>query len=96
MLSWFLDHRVKEAVLARKRLVEEEDVEIRFERIQSVCLEEDTCIQSVQKYFSRDAWCALTNVLDVLWSNLVWYCGICAKEINDEMEDSIKIYVTHV
>ena len=29
MLSWFLDHKVKEAVLARKRLVEEEDVGIR-------------------------------------------------------------------
>ena len=29
------------------------------------------------------------NVLDVLLSNLVWYCGVCAKEINDETEDSI-------
>ena len=90
MLSWFLDHQVKEAVLARKRLVEEEDVEIRPERIPSSCLEEDVCIQSVQKYFSKDAWSALTNVLDVLRSNLVWYCGVCAKEINDETEDSIK------
>ena len=39
-----LDHQVKEAVLARKRLVEEEDVEIRPERIPSSCLEEDVCI----------------------------------------------------
>ena len=77
MLSWFLDHQVKEAVLARKQLVEEEDVEIRPERIPSACFEEDVCIQSIQKYFSIDAWCALTNVLDVLRSNLVWYCGIC-------------------
>jgi len=90
MLSWFLDRRVKEAVLARKRLVQEDDVEIRPERIPSACLEEDVCIQSIQKYFTRDAWCALTNVLDVLWSNLMWYCGICAKEINDETEDSVK------
>ena len=77
-------------MLARKWLVEEEDVEIRPERIPSACLEEDVCIQSIQKYFSRDAWCALMNVLDVLRSNLVWYCGLCAKEINDETEDSIK------
>ena len=86
MLSWFLDHQVKETVLARKWLVEEEDVEIRPERIPSACLE-DVCIQSIQKYFSRDAWCALTNVLDVLRSNPVWYCGIC-----DEAEKSIKCH----
>ena len=90
MLSWFLDRQVKEAVLKRKRLVEEEDVEIRPERIPSACLEDDVCIRSIQKYFTADAWCAVTNVLDVLRSNVVWYCGICAKEINDEIEDSIK------
>ena len=90
MLSWFLDRQVKESVLARKWLVEEEDVEIRPERIPSTCLEEDVCIQSIQKYFSRDARCALTNVLGVLRSNPVWYYGICAKEINDETENSIK------
>ena len=50
MLSWLLDCQVKEAVLARKRVVEEEDVEIRPERIPSACLEEDVCIQSIQKY----------------------------------------------
>ena len=53
-----------------------------------VCLEEDMCIQSIQKYFSREARCA--NVLDVLRSNLVWYCGICAREINEKTEDSMK------
>ena len=44
MLSWFLDHQVKEALLVRKQLVEEEDVEIRPERIPCACLEEDVCI----------------------------------------------------
>ena len=48
------------------------------------------CIQSIQKYFSRETRCALTNVLDVLRSNLVWYCGICAREINEKTEDSMK------
>lgn len=36
-------------MLARKRLVEEEDVEIRPKRIPSSCLEEDVCILSVQQ-----------------------------------------------
>ena len=90
MLSWFLDRHVKEAVLARKRLVLEEDVEVRPERIPATCLDEDVCIQSIRKYFSTDAWCTLTNVLDVLRSNLVWYCGLCAKEMCDETENSIK------
>ncbi len=62
---------MKEAVLARTRLVEEEDVEIRQERIPASCLDKNVCVQSVQKYFSEDAWAALKQVIEV-----VQQCGI--------------------
>ena len=51
-------HQVKEAVLARKRLVEE-DVP---ERIPSSCLK-DVCIQSIEKYFTKDAWSASKKLM---------------------------------
>ena len=73
-------------MLARKRLVEEEDVEMRPE---TSCLDENVCIQSIQKYFSEDAWAALTQVLEVVRKNAVWYCGSCSKAINADIDDSI-------
>ncbi len=80
---------MKEAVLARTRLVEEEDVEIRPERIPASCLDKNVCVQSVQKYFSEDAWAALKQVIEVVQKNAVWYCGVCTKAIDDDAENSI-------
>ena len=89
MLSWFVDNQVKELVLARKRVVEESDVEIRPERIPSSSLDENVCISSIQKYFSIDAWSAVEQVLEVVKRNPVWFCGSCAKKINDDTDNSI-------
>ena len=89
ILSWFVDCQIKEAVLARKRLVEEEDVEMKPERISASCLDENVCIPSIQKYFSEDAWAALTQVLEVVRKNAVWYYGTCSKVINDDTENSV-------
>ena len=43
--------------------------------------------KSLQKYFSQDAWCAVTHVVEM--SNAVWYCGSCTKSIYDDTKDSI-------
>ena len=48
ILSWFVDCQIKEAVLARKRLVGEEDVEMKPERISASCLDENVYIPSIQ------------------------------------------------
>ena len=84
ILSWFVDRQVKDAALTRKRLIEEDEVEMRPERIPASCLDDNVFVPSVQKYFSPDAWIALMNVLDA-----VWYCGACEKAIDDEKENSI-------
>ena len=89
ILSWFVDCQIKEAVLAGKRLVEEEDVEMKPERISAWCLDENVCIPSIQKYFSEDAWAALTQVLEVVRKNAVWYYGTCSKVVNDDTENSV-------
>ena len=89
MLSWFVDSQVINPVITRKRVVEEADVEIRPEKIPSSCLDENVCINSIQKYFSADAWAAVEQVLEVVKKNPAWFCGSCAKEIDDNTEDSI-------
>ena len=85
-----MDPQVKAAVLARKRLVEEDDVEIRPERIPASCMDENVCVRSIQKFFTEDAWAALTQVLNIVQKNAMWYCGACSNAIDDETENSIK------
>ena len=60
-------------MLAKTRFIEEEDVEIRPERIPVSCLDKNVCVQSVQKYFSEDAWAALKQVIEVVKK---MQCGI--------------------
>ena len=62
ILSWFVDRQVKDAALTRMRLIEEDEVEMRLERIPASCLDDNVFVPSVQKYFSPDAWIALMNV----------------------------------
>ena len=88
ILSWFVYRQVKDAALRRKRLVEDE-IEMRPEPIPASCLDDNVFVPSVQKYFSPDAWIALMNILETVKRNAVWYCGACAKAINNEREDSI-------
>ncbi len=76
---------MKEAVLARTRLVEEEDVEIIPEQIPASCLDKNVCVQSVQKYFSEDTWAALKQVIEVVQKN----DGIAECVIDDDGENSI-------
>ena len=57
MLSWFVDEAIVEATIKSlgKRLVEEEDVETRPERVPNAILDENINIYLIRKYFSNDA-----------------------------------------
>lgn len=54
-----------------------------------------TCMHSKYSELLLDRY-VLTNVMDVLPRNLVWYCGICTKEIDDENEDSSDSCLTFI
>ena len=64
-------------------------MEIRPEPIPASCLDKNVCVQSVQKYFTEDAWAALKQVIEIVKKNTVWYCGVCLKAIDDNAENSI-------
>ena len=57
---------MKDAALTRKRLIEEDEVEMRPEQIPASCLDDNVFVPSVQKYFSPDAWIALMNILETV------------------------------
>lgn len=88
MLLWFVDSKVADMAV-KGSIIEEEEVEVRPERVSASCLDENVCLASLQKYFSRDGWASLLQVVSEVKKQPVWYCGRCTKAICDETESSI-------
>lgn len=88
MLLWFVDIDISEQALAGK-LIEESEVEVRPERVSASCLDENVCIRSIQKYFSREGWDSVLSVMRAVEEQPVWYCGRCTCSIRDGSENSI-------
>ena len=51
--------------------IEEEQVEMRREKVSASCLDENVCIRSCRKYFSRDVWIALSQVEELKKKNTI-------------------------
>ena len=88
MLKWLVEARAAESVLKGK-LIEEEDIETRPERVSASCLDENVCIRNILKYFTNDGWKALLHLVKAVKNETVWYCGRCTNVINDEEENSV-------
>ena len=88
MLLWFVESKVANSALAGK-LIEEEEVEMRPERVSASCFDENVCLKNIQKYFSCDGWAALLHVVEAVKKHPVWYCGRCTNSISDDTENSI-------
>ena len=83
-----MEPAVADAALAGT-IIEEEQVEMRPEKVPASCLDENVCIMSCRKYFSRDAWKALSQVMELKKRDTMWYCGRCDCPIMDSSENSI-------
>lgn len=87
ILRWLVDAHVADAAISGV-LIGEEEVEVRPDRVPSSCLDENVCMESCRKYFTKDAWIAVENVVCAIRSNPVWNCITCNKQIHSE-EQSI-------
>ena len=72
-------------------VIEEDQVEVRPEKVCASCLDENVCLKICRKYFTHDAWLAVEDVVGRLKDNPLWYCGRCGKPIDDDTESSIII-----
>ena len=89
ILSWFVDVEVANSAVAGDKIVEENDIEVRPEKISVSCLDENVCLESCRKYCSQVAWSALMGVVDILKENPIWYCERCTNPIHDESQASV-------
>ena len=76
------------SAVAGDKIVEENDIEVRPEKISVSCLDENVCSESCWKYCSQVAWSALMGVVDILKENPIWYCERCTNPVHDESQAS--------
>ena len=60
----------------------------------ATCLDENVCLQTMQKYFSYNGWAALLDVVEALRKCRVWLCGRCiaTNSISYDTKISIGFY----
>ena len=90
ILQWFVDAASAEAAVCHKIIIEEDVVEIRPEKVTPACLEPQVCVDVCRKYFTKDAWLVVKDVISTIKRDPKWYCGRCSKQINDDIESSIQ------
>lgn len=64
------------------KLIEEDDLEQRVERIPTKILDESINISRVKKYFTNSAWKRLQCLLTQVEQENTWDCKTCGKELN--------------
>ena len=78
ILPWFVDAASAEAAVCHKIIIEEDVVEIRPEKVTPACLEPQVCVDVCRKYFTKDAWLVVKDVISTIKRDPKWYCGRCS------------------
>ena len=73
ILSWFVHNDIATAAIMEGRIIEEEDVEVRPEKVPTVCIDENVCLETCRKHCTTDAWLVIRMLLQLLGTTP---CGI--------------------
>ena len=83
MLKWFVDAEVAAgAVEHPRKLIEEEHVEVRPERLPDAVLDVD--VNLIRKFFTQDAWLVVMYVIGHKRSRAVYVCKQCYHDLDVE------------
>ena len=85
MLKWFVDAEVAAGAIGHPRkLIEEEHVEVRPERLPDAVLDENVDVNLIRKFFTQDAWLAVMDVVGQKRSKPVYVCKVCYHDLHKE------------
>ena len=77
ILSWLVDPPIISAAMKEDKLIEEEHVECRPEKIPCSILDENVDICLVRSYFTNEAWMIVEDVVKRKQSFDIWFCATC-------------------
>ena len=81
ILKWFVDADIATAATRENKLIEEEHVECRPEKIPCSVLDEN--VDMVRHYFTNDAWMVVEDVVERKAKMDVWECSVCQHDLHD-------------
>ena len=68
-------------------LMEEEDVEVRPERLPAMVTDVSVDICRIKKYFTGEAWLLVEQVLTLKSADPQWMCPICDRDADNSFDD---------
>ena len=78
MLEWFVEAKVAAAAIRDpEQLIDEENVEVRPEKLPDAILDENVDVHLIRKFFTTDAWLLVIDVLKQKQRNQVFTCKCC-------------------
>ena len=84
MLNWFVDGPVLEAATKHpRRLIGEEEVEVRPEVLPDATIDEGVDVHQIRKYFTTDAWTLLQEAVTTKRDNHVFKCNSCFHDLDE-------------
>ena len=84
MLKWFVDEKTAETSIKNpNQLIEEEDVEVRPEKLPDAILDENVDVHLIRKFFSQDAWLLVTEVVKQKQDKPLYVCLYCLHDLGE-------------
>ena len=71
ILSRFVHNDIATSAIMEGRIIEEEDVEVRPEKVPTVCIDENVCLETCRKHCTTDAWLVIMDVVAAIRNNPV-------------------------
>ena len=69
--------------ILRGYLIEEEDVEVRPDKLPTRSLDDEVDIKRLRKYFTEDAWVLVREVVSAKENDPRWMCPICSLDLDN-------------
>lgn len=89
MLSWFIDQCKIKPVLRKEKLIEENEVECRTEKISNAILDKSVDVHLIRHYFTKDAWLIVQDVLQRKREHHIWVCRVCNHDLDEDDSEAI-------
>ena len=73
-----------DAAMKHDKLIEEESVECRPEKVSDAVADENVDVSLVRQFFTEDAWKIVRDVVDTKVKNMSWKCHCCFNDLHAE------------
>ena len=75
---------VAEKCLTSGKIITEECVECRPERVPNSCLDENVDIYLIKKHLAFDAWQVILQIVERKRENKDWFCTVCSHDLQEK------------